>query len=924
MFPSLEGPTVNRLLFSLLAAIMGAPAHAADHAYALTVSSGRTREVSFSTPHPHFALKPNESLHPLLPAAGFSSTTSADLIVTERGTYTFALDSEGGTAVLKLFDPAARPLATVSRDPAPGLTASSPVELMPGTYSLSVKFSRRADSPARLRVLWAMARAGDHPGFVMEPLSARASVPKFAAEKARAGDQARHGRLLLGELGCTHCHETPSPESKPGATHDHSSHADAHAVLPRHAPFLAGAGERYSPAWIRAWLTSPQTLKPKSHMPDLPLSKGEIEAITHFLVSNAGPAEFEPPASESTVQDEGRAIYHSVGCVACHGPLDSPARALANPDLPNELPTDPPPVLLGKVGDKWRPRALSAFLQNPGALHPDGRMPSLSLSPQEGDLLASYLAHTLSTPTPREPFTLDQAKVDSGRTAFASRGCANCHELSKGHSIPSTLRVYPLPALKPSNPPRGCLDPKSTTSPKYSLSDAERNALREAIVELAGATALAPAPNDQLERTVEALRCTACHQRDGVGGITPSNLPYATTVIDSDLGDEARLPPSLTGVGWKLATPWLREVLEDGGRARPAMATRMPQFGAANVGFLPHALGASAGVWPDRDRAEPSTSDELVLAGHRLVGEDGLNCISCHLFSRFPPAGSPGPNITGFAERLRHEWWNAYIQNPPRFKPGTRMPHFYLAGKGTVTDVLSGDPLKQADAMWAYFSTGFAAPTPKGVRAAGPGTPLVPQDRPIVLRSFLKDAGSRGIAVGFPQGRHFAYDATHARLVASWTGDFLDATGAWKGRGGSITGGRGESDWAASPGPAFLFGPGPFTNWPTDAVGLAEQPLRFMGYDLAPDGTPTFRSRATPAQSTPIDIAETFTPLDTGFRRTIRFSNLAGRDVWMNVGESKVTVVEPAGVQPGPLDRGHCVRVKTSGDSLNLTLEVTP
>lgn len=917
---------MNHLLCALFAALLAAPAHAADQAFAITASSGRTREVSFSAPHPHFALRPGESLHPLLPAPGFSSTTSSDLTITERGTYTFALDSEGGTAVFKLFDPAARPLATISRDPAPGLAASSPVELAPGTYSLSVKFSRQGDSPARLRVLWSMARAGERPGFVMEPLSARASVPKFAVDKSRAGDLSRRGRLLLGELGCTHCHETPSPETKPGAVHDHSAHADAHAVLPRHAPLLAGAGERFSPAWIRAWLTSPQTLKPKSHMPDLPLTESEIDSLTHFLVSNAGPAEFEPPASESTVQDEGRAVYHSVGCVPCHGPLDSPARAFANPDLPDQLPDLPPdqaaPVPLGNVGDKWRPRALSAFLQNPGVLHADGRMPSLALSPQEGDLLASYLTHTLSTRTPREPFTLDPAKVDSGRTAFASRGCANCHELSKGHSIPSTLRVFPLPALKPSNPPRGCLDPKSTTSPRYTLSDDERAALSAAIIELAGATSLAPAPLDQLERSVEALRCTACHQRDGAGGLTPSYLPYATTVLDSDLGDEARIPPSLTGVGWKLATPWLREVLEEGGRARPAMATRMPQFGPGNVRHLPHALGASSGIWPESDRAEPRSSDELVLAGLRLVGEDGLNCISCHLFSRLPPAGSPGPNITGFAERLRHEWWTAYIQNPPRFKPGTRMPHFFLTGKGTVTDVLAGDPQKQADAMWAYFSTGFAAPTPKGVPAGGPGTPLIPTDRPVVLRSFLKDAGSRGIAVGFPQGRHFAYDAAHARLVASWTGDFLDATGAWKGRGGAITGGRGESDWTAPPGPTFLFGPGPFSAWPADEP--PDQPRAFLGYDLAPDGTPTFRSRVTPTQGTPITIAETFTPADKGFRRTIRFSNLAGRDVWMNVGESKVTVLEPAGIQPGPLDRGRAVRIKPSGDALTMTLEVTP
>lgn len=74
-----------------------------------------------------------------------------------------------------------------------------------------------------------------------------------------------------------------------------------------------------------------------------------------------------------------------------------------------------------------------------------------------------------------------------------------------------------------------------------------------------------------------------------------------------------------------------------------------------------------------------------------------------------------GPDIAAFSRRLRSSWWVPYIQDPARFKPGTRMTNFYLGGLGQRTDVLGGDPVKQAEAMWAYFLLGRDAPTPAGV-----------------------------------------------------------------------------------------------------------------------------------------------------------------------------------------------------------------
>ena len=64
---------------------------------------------------------------------------------------------------------------------------------------------------------------------------------------------------------------------------------------------------------------------------------------------------------------------------------------------------------------------------------------------------------------------------------------------------------------------------------------------------------------------------------------------------------EAVAPPTLTGVGHKLRTPWMKQVLTGAGRARPWMALRMPQFGEANVGRLPEEVAALEGTLPDEE-----------------------------------------------------------------------------------------------------------------------------------------------------------------------------------------------------------------------------------------------------------------------------------------------------------------------------------
>ena len=51
----------------------------------------------------------------------------------------------------------------------------------------------------------------------------------------------------------------------------------------------------------------------------------------------------------------------------------------------------------------------------------------------------------------------------------------------------------------------------------------------------------------------------------------------------------------------------------------------------------------------------------------------------------------------------------------------------------------------------------------------------------------MKGAGSRAIAIGFPEQVHLVFSAEQVRTVEAWRGAFLSAAGAWAGRGGNPT-----------------------------------------------------------------------------------------------------------------------------------------
>src|SRR5262249_2107909 len=153
---------------------------------------------------------------------------------------------------------------------------------------------------------------------------------------------------------------------------------------------------------------------------------------------------------------------------------------------------------------------------------------------------------------------------------------------------------------KPDRRESGCLanDPaRRGKAPWFGFGDRDRKDLRLFLSE-GTRGAGSPAPAHAARVAFTRFQRLACHSRDGEGGVS-AGLVGGLRRYEKAENAEAVSPPPLTGVGHKLRTPWLREVLTQAGRARPWMALRMPQFGEAQVGRLPEALAALEGAEPD-------------------------------------------------------------------------------------------------------------------------------------------------------------------------------------------------------------------------------------------------------------------------------------------------------------------------------------
>jgi mono/diheme cytochrome c family protein len=443
-----------------------------------------------------------------------------------------------------------------------------------------------------------------------------------------------------------------------------------------------------------------------------------------------------------------------------------------------------------------------------------------------------HLTEKAEAPVPEkkdaEDYPLQPALVAKGKEIFAAAGCANCHQMQ------NEKRRLDAPAkgILPIKAETGCLQatPKKGL-PWYGLSPAQRSALRESLQKEGE---IKPSPQAIVGFTLKAFNCYACHERNKIGGVEENLNAHFTSTL-KEWGDEARIPPSLTGVGAKLKPAYFKKILEEGSHDRPYMNTRMPKFGS-NVSHLVAELGSldAQETGPKVAFADPLT--KIKSAGRNMVGRQVFGCINCHNFGGVKTEGVQGLDMAIMTDRVKKEWFQNYLVNPTKYRAGTRMPTSFPDGISPLKNVLGGKADVQIEAIWTYLADGKAATLPVGMNKQS--IPLIPTTEAIIYRNFIQGAGVRAIGVGFPERAHLAFDANDMRIAMIWQGLFIDARRHWTDRGTGFEPPMGDNIMNLPPGVSFFILAKPDEAWPMKSA--KDLSYKFLGYRLTDDERPTF------------------------------------------------------------------------------------
>jgi mono/diheme cytochrome c family protein len=865
------------------------------------------------------ALGKSEAPHPRLRADGGTIHWQGYLNILRPGTYRFDVRLRGR---LRVTIAGKEVLATESQTDSAALEIGSPVKMEAGIHALTAKFTR-FPGVARVELFWEAAHFSREPlpPDVLTHLPAR--VPEGLHQSARL----EQGRYLVEEHNCSACHRPADQD------------ALARGLQNRQGPDLSRIGERAYAGWLYQWLESPDQFRPGTPMPkmfnDDEAGQTERYAVTRYLVSLGGPlkATARPihPNELRVRRQRGRRLFTSVGCMACHqSETTKPDAALSGRPFNGARRNYP----LVELGSQTSPDKLASYLENPLAVDPSGRMPHMLLQHEEARDLAFFLctqgtetkpaelseapskarmaaAFKMINPRPEELAAFlrlgpDAQWQDLGKRLVIDKGCNNCHNIAPGgKGFATMLASASFEDLKvPQAQKRGCLTPRGKAggkAPRFHLGDKQMDMVRKFLRE-GSRGAGSPAPTYAARVALERFNCLACHNRDGMGGLSTKLIEQLRRFENAE-NAEAVVPPPLTGVGHKLRTPWMREVLTRAARARPWMGLRMPQFGEANVGKLPEALAALEGADVQHRGDKVPLTAAKIEAGRQLVGKQVFGCITCHDIAGIPNTGTRGPDLALTSQRVRYDWFRRWLEQAQRMQPGTRMPTVFPDGKSTNESILGGKADAQAEAIWAYLSLGPTLQLPEGMEPPR-GLVLTVNHRPVLLRTFMPDAGNRAVAVGYPGGVATVFDARRCRLAYGWSGNFLDASPVWNDRGGAPAKVLGARFWTSPPGCPWAVND---SNEPPDFAQQARDPayganpeegklfkgrraLSFEGYHLDRAGQPTFRYCIDDDSRHALQVAEKPVPLRSpagvGLARQFTLNLAAQKKSWLLAGET--------------------------------------
>lgn len=716
------------------------------------------------------------------------------------------------------------------------------------------------------------------------------------------GGNKDHGRDLFEKRGCVACHNP---------TEGKGEQEKAVTDLSTPSTPLGDLDQKYFFDSLVDFLMNTRHYRPSGRMPQMPLEQNDATHIATYLAPTSG-------MKASGIDEDGKTVRYKLYRLSVDKMPDFEKEKVAEEGL------------MGGIGLKgawqgWDNFGLvfetnlyidaeseytfflssddgsMLFIDGEPVVNNDGVHPNIS---KNGSVKVSEGFHELKvmyfekgghvalsltyqrpgrpiSPIPMEYFSIDKKLPEvaekskegqlnlelasTGEQLFKSIGCANCHDLiDKGQTIASELSGPPLSRMKNEG---GCLQDGQSDVPFFNLSEQQRASLTAGIKSVKAAEALEP--KDRVHQHMVAFNCYACHQRDGIGGIEEDRDKYFTSNA-KDLGPEGRIPPDLTGVGYKMNKQWLKEYIEGKNRVRPYVDTLMPSFGP-HASELVQLFSKLDGKEPDEIKVDLAEA-QLHDAGRELAGIEGLACVTCHKFNNADALGIQGMDMTLMAQRLNPDWFRRWLLNPIALREGTRMPTFWPEGKAVNPKVLDGNTEQQIAALWTYLKRGNRARNPKGIRAGG-YIPLEPTKKPVIYRNFFVEARARGIGIGYPEKVNLLWDANYMRLRQVWRNDFTNAAVHWNGRGSGQAEAIGDNIVTFHAADPFAILEKPDTAWPSrqefagDIPGLKSS-ARFKGYSLDQEGRPTFMYSIAG-----LDVEEFFRPEKVGekmcFLRTV-------------------------------------------------------
>lgn len=632
--------------------------------------------------------------------------------------------------------------------------------------------------------------------------------------------QTEGGLLLLGELNCTACHAPPREWKD--------------RLSDRGVISLNGVGSRLGAEDLRAFVSNPQQHKKGTIMPGLFSGKEQDPKVIETLVAYLGSLKAKKKAYPKANLENGKVLYHTIGCVACHAPAAAQDyKPVEAPEGSAELKVSLPAVPIVLAGG-YEESALAAFLQDPLSIRHAGRMPATEMTDQEAVDVAAYLKSTIKPKATAMPAVknADGALIEEGHRQFVAQRCSACHESGEKQIV---KQAAPMAKLQPDH---GCLSTEKISEvPDYGFSEFQRQALVLAVRSVQTTT---PAPDTAAQKVdtyFQRMNCYACHERNGTGGLEAARAQYFTVyeAVAHSLGEIGRLPPKLDIVGRKLTTAWMEKMLwGDHGGVRGYMTARMPRFGRTNSAEIIPLLAEVS------KRPEPVQIDTSGLLKHHRaeagrilmgVGKGGMGCVSCHGLKDRKSLGVPVINLSHTVQRLQPEYFKELLLNPQITQPGTLMPPLFMGRKKANEEV---------ETIWTYLKELDQSRLPEGLLQTG-DYELKPEKegKPMVFRTFLDGAGMQAIAVGYPQGIHVAFDALEVRWAVLWKGRFLDAMTTWEERAMTPVKPLGEKVTSLRLSMPLAKLGSSNDAWPTPCG--VEAGYHFKGYRLGKDGIPVFR-----------------------------------------------------------------------------------